>query len=53
MDGLHSEIFVPSVLPSSSFPLSEAGPSLKRLFQLGVSADPAVGRDVPAQPAKL
>lgn len=52
MDGLHSEIFVPSVLPSSSFPPSEVGPSLKGLFQLAVSADPAVSRDVPDPPEK-
>lgn len=47
---MHSEIFVRSVLPSSSFPSLEVGPSLKRLFQLAVSADPAVSRDVPDPP---
>lgn len=45
MKQLHSEIFVPHA-PSSS--TSEVGPSLKCRLQLGVCADPAGGRDVPA-----
>lgn len=42
---IHEEIFV-LYFPSSQ--LSEVVPSLKRVFQLGFSADPAVSRDVPA-----